>query len=63
MLRRKLNLPGEEKFQRKGVFYGNLQDYSFIQGEDVGVIGGGNSAIQIVENLHTIAKKIHLISE
>jgi alkyl hydroperoxide reductase subunit F len=63
MTRRKLNLPGEERFQRKGVFYGNIQDYSFVQGEDVAVIGGGNSALQIVENMHTIAGKIHLISE
>lgn len=63
MTRRKLNLPGEEKYQRRGVYYGNLQDYSFIQGEDAAVIGGGNSALQIVENMYTIAKKIHLISE
>lgn len=63
MSRRKLNLPGEEKYQRRGIFYGNLQDYSFIQGEDAAVIGGGNSALQIVENMHTIAKKIHLISD
>ena len=49
--------------QRRSVFYGNLQDYSFVQGEDVAVIGGGNSSLQIVENLHTIAKHIYLISE
>jgi alkyl hydroperoxide reductase subunit F len=63
MTRRKLNVPGEERFQRKGVFYGNIQDYSFVQGEDVAVIGGGNSALQIVENLHTVAKNIYLISD
>lgn len=62
MTRRKLGVPGEEKFQRKGVFYGNIQDLSFVQGEDAAVIGGGNSALQIVENLHTVAKNIHLIS-
>jgi len=49
--------------QRRGVFYDNLQDYSFVQGEDVAVICGGNSSLQIVENLHTIAKHIYLISE
>ncbi len=62
MTRRRLRVPGEEEFQRKGVFYGNLQDLSFVQGESAAVIGGGNSALQIVENLHTVAKKIHLIS-
>lgn len=63
MTRRRLNVPGEEKFQRKGVFYGNIQDFSFVQGLDVAVIGGGNSALQIVENLHTTVKNIHLISD
>lgn len=63
MTRRRLNVPGEEEFQRKGVFYGNIQDISFVQGEDVAVIGGGNSALQIVENLHTIATNVYLISD
>ncbi len=61
MTRRKLKVPGEEEFQRRGVFYGNIQDIAFVHGEDVAVIGGGNSALQMVENLHSIAKKIHLI--
>ncbi|MCK9377619.1 MAG: FAD-dependent oxidoreductase [Syntrophobacterales bacterium] len=62
MTRRKLGVPGEERFQRQGIFYGNIQDLSFAQGKDVAVIGGGNSALQIVENLHTVAENIHLIS-
>ena len=63
MTRRRLNVKGEEEFQRKGVFYGNIQDLSFIQGEDVAVIGGGNSALQMVENLRDVAGNIHLISD
>ncbi len=62
MTRRRLGAAGEERFQRKGVFYGNIQDLSFVQGEDVAVIGGGNSALQIVENLQRIAKSIYLVS-
>ncbi len=62
MTRRRLNVPGEEEFQRKGVFYGHLQDLGFVQGRDAVVIGGGNSALQIVENLHTVAKDIHIVS-
>jgi alkyl hydroperoxide reductase subunit F len=62
MTRRRLNVPGEEEFQRRGVFYGNIQDIGFVQGEDAVVIGGGNSALQIVEHLHTVAKTIHLVS-
>ncbi len=63
MTRRKLRIPGEEEFQRKGIFYGNIQDYSFVQGEDVAVIGGGNSAVQMVESLRTVAGRIHLVSD
>lgn len=62
MTRRKLNIEGEERYQRKGVFYGNIQDLSFVQDKDVAVIGGGNSALQMVENLHGIARRIHLVS-
>ncbi|GBE04423.1 MAG TPA: YHS domain-containing protein [Nitrospirae bacterium] len=63
MSRRRLKVPGEEEFQRKGVFYGNIQDLPFMQGEDAAVIGGGNSALQIVENLHTVAENIYLVSD
>ena len=62
MARRKLNVEGEEAFQRKGVFSGNIQDLSFVQGEDVAVVGGGNSALQMVGNLQGVARKIHLVS-
>jgi alkyl hydroperoxide reductase subunit F len=62
MTRKKIGVSGEEKFQRKGVFYGNIQDLSFVQDKDVAVIGGGNSALQIVENLQSIARGIYLVS-
>jgi alkyl hydroperoxide reductase subunit F len=62
MTRRTLGVEGEERFQRKGVFYGNIQDLSFVQDKDVAVIGGGNSALQIVENLQSIARGIYLVS-
>ncbi len=45
------------------ISYGNIQDISFVQGEDVAVIGGGNSALQIVENLQGVAKDIYLVSD
>lgn len=63
MTRRRLNITGEEEFQRRGVFYGNIQDLSFVQGGAVAVIGGGNSALQIVESLHAVAENICLVTE
>jgi alkyl hydroperoxide reductase subunit F len=62
MARRTLGVEGEERFQRKGVFYGNIQDLSFVHDKNVAVVGGGNSALQVVENLHGIARRIHLVS-
>lgn len=63
MTRRKLGVSGEDEFQRKGIFYGNVQDVSFVQCADVAVVGGGNSAMQIVENLLPVARQIHIISD
>jgi alkyl hydroperoxide reductase subunit F len=63
MKRRKLNVQGEEEFQRKGIFYGNIQDLSYVQGESVAVVGGGNSALQMVENLQNVTSRIYLISD
>jgi NADH-dependent peroxiredoxin subunit F len=62
MTRRRLNVPGEEQFQRKGIFYGNIQELSFVAGEDAAVIGGGNSALQVAENLCSVARNVYLIS-
>lgn len=62
MTRRKLKIPGEEEFLRKGIFYGTIQEVSFMENEPAAVIGGGNSALQVVENLGHIAKEIFLIS-
>ncbi|HEC15265.1 MAG TPA: YHS domain-containing protein [Sedimenticola sp.] len=63
MTRRRLNVPGEDEFQRKGLFYGNIQDFAFVHGKEVAVVGGGNSALQMVENLHGVASSIHLICD
>ena len=62
MTRKKLQVPGEERLLRRGIFYGNLQDISFVQGKNVAVIGGGNTALQLVENLHSVVRNIYLIS-
>ena len=63
MKRRQLGVPGEEEFQRKGVFYGNIQDVTQMEGKDAVVIGGGNSAMQISENLSTVAQTVHIVTD
>jgi len=59
---RRLDVPGEEEFQRRGVFYGYTGDFSFMEGRRVAVVGGGNSALQMVENLKSVASSIYLVS-
>lgn len=38
MTRKRLGVPGEEKFLRKGIFYSSLPDFSFVEGKDAAVI-------------------------
>jgi len=59
---RRLDVPGEREFQRRGVFYGYAGDFSFMEGRRVAVVGGGNSALQMVENLKSVASSIFLVS-
>jgi alkyl hydroperoxide reductase subunit F len=59
---RRLNVPGEMELQHRGVFYGHVTDFSLMAGRHVAVIGGGNSALQMVENLSSLAASITLIS-
>ncbi len=63
MTRRRLGVEGEERLQRRGLFYGNVQDLSFVQGKAVVVVGGGNSALQMVESLDRIASAIAVVSD
>ena len=42
---RKLNAPGEQKFESKGISYCAVCDGAFYKGKDVLVLGGGNSAL------------------
>ncbi|MBN2465542.1 FAD-dependent oxidoreductase [candidate division WOR-3 bacterium] len=59
---RRLSTPGEQEFLRRGVFYGHAGDFAFMEGRRVAVIGGGNSALQLVENLEPLASRTYLVS-
>ncbi|MFA7581683.1 MAG: FAD-dependent oxidoreductase [Candidatus Paceibacterota bacterium] len=58
---RKLNVPGEEKFEGKGVVYCSTCDAPLFKGKEVAVIGGGNAGLEAVIDLIPYASKITLI--
>jgi len=59
--RRKLNIPGEDKFLGRGVSYCATCDGAFFKNKIVAVIGGGDSACKAVLLLSDIAKKVYMI--
>jgi alkyl hydroperoxide reductase subunit F len=59
--RRKLNVPGEEKFNGKGVAYCSTCDAPLFSGKRVAVIGGGNSGLEAAIDLFPYADKIYIL--
>jgi len=58
---RKLGIPGEEEFAKKGVTYCSICDGPLFSGMDVAVIGGGDAALEAVDFLKEIAGKIYML--
>ncbi|PMP64143.1 MAG: thioredoxin-disulfide reductase [Caldimicrobium thiodismutans] len=58
---RKLGVPGEREFTGRGVSYCAICDGPFFKGEEVAVIGGGNTALQEAIYLTKYVKKVYLI--
>ena len=59
--RRKLGVPGEEKFEGKGVAYCSTCDAPVFSGKRVAVVGGGNAGLEAVVDLFPYATEIYLI--
>ncbi|MBS3171353.1 thioredoxin-disulfide reductase [Candidatus Woesearchaeota archaeon] len=59
--RRKLNIPGEDKFLGRGLSTCTICDAPLFAKKVVAVIGGGNSAVEGAVELSSIAKKTFLI--
>lgn len=59
--RRRLGVPGEDKFDGHGVSYCSICDAPLFKNKDVVVIGGGNSALEAVVDLLPYAKSIALV--
>ncbi len=58
---RKLNVPGEDEFANKGVTYCSICDGPLFAGKTVAVIGGGSAALEAVDFLKDIVKKMYMI--
>jgi len=58
---RHLGVPGEEKFNGKGVVYCSTCDAPFFRDKKVVVVGGGNAGLEAVEDLLPYASEILLI--
>ena len=56
-----LDIPGETEFTGRGVSYCAVCDGPFFRGQEVAVIGGGNTALQEAAYLTGFADKVHLI--
>lgn len=59
--RRRLGVPGEDKFEGKGVVYCSICDAPLFKDKTVAVVGGGNAGLEAVIDLLPYAKKIYLL--
>jgi thioredoxin reductase (NADPH) len=60
-LHRRLGVPGEERLTGRGVSYCATCDGPFYQGQEIAVVGGGDSAVQEAVYLTRFATKVYLI--
>ncbi|NQU99756.1 MAG: FAD-dependent oxidoreductase [Parcubacteria group bacterium] len=58
---RMLNVPGEERLSKRGVTYCSICDGPLFSDMIVAVVGGGDSAMEAVDFLKDICKKIYMI--
>lgn len=59
---RRLGVPGDERFEGAGIYYAATDlEARFCVGDDVAVVGGGNSAGQAAMFLSRYARRVHLI--
>jgi len=58
---RKLPIPNEEKFSGKGIHYCAVCDGAMYDGKIIGVVGGGNSALEEALFLTRFATKVYMI--
>lgn len=58
---RKLGVPGEKEFTAKGVSYCSTCDAAFMEGLEIFVVGGGNSAVEEAMYLSNFGRKVTVL--
>jgi len=58
---KKLNVPGEDRFAKKGVTYCSICDGPLFAKKGVVIVGGGDAALEAVDFMKNIANKIYLV--
>lgn len=58
---KKLPIPGESEFEGRGIHYCAVCDGAMYEGKKIGVVGGGNSALEEALFLTKFAEKVYLI--
>ena len=59
--RRKMGIPGEDKFEGKGVAYCSTCDAPLFRDKKVVVVGGGNAGLEAVQDLFPYALEITIL--
>lgn len=59
--RRKLNVPGENEYAGRGVYYCATCEPQAYEGKEVVVVGGGNSSLQAVVQIAPKAKQVTVV--
>lgn len=60
--RKRLGIPGEDKYEGKGVFFCSICDAPIMGGKTVAVVGGGNAGLESVVDLLPYASKVYLLA-
>ncbi|MDO8565273.1 MAG: FAD-dependent oxidoreductase [bacterium] len=60
--RKKLEIPGAEEFENKGISYCASCDGPLFAGQDVAVVGGGNAAFETASQLLAYARSVTLLN-
>ncbi len=60
---RMLGLPNEHKYVGEGISFCAVCDGAFYKGKTVGVVGGGNSALQEAILLSDLAEKVYVVQD